>query len=264
MNVDQTAADLAAEHKALDAVLAQIDEDAWSIPTSSPEWTVADQVGHLAYYDQAATTAILDPAAFGAMRDELFKSATSLKAVDDMTLASFRRMSGSSLLEAWRDHRAALLDAVSGLDNSDRVEWYGPSMSARSFVTARLMETWTHGRDALDALNVRVEPTDRLWHIARLGVVTRSWSYQNRQLDPPVGDVFVSLTAPSGIVWTFGDAAADDQVEGDAEEFCLVVTQRRHLDDTDLIASPGARDWLTKAQAFAGPATDGPAAGTRV
>ena len=30
--------------------------------------------------------------------------------------------------------------------------WYGPSMSARSFVTARLMETWAHGMDVADAL----------------------------------------------------------------------------------------------------------------
>jgi hypothetical protein len=49
-------------------------------------------------------------------------------------------------------------------------------------------------------------------------------------------------------------------VRGPAEDFCLVVTQRRHVDDTALrVAGDVARDWLEKAQAFAGPPTDGPA-----
>ena len=47
---------------------------------------------------------------------------------------------------------------------------------------------------------------------------------------------------------------------GPAEDFCLVVTQRRHVDDTALVVTgERARDWLVRAQAFAGPATDGPA-----
>ena len=56
---------------------------------------------------------------------------------------------------------------------------------------------------------------------------------------------------------------ATELVKGSAEDFCLVVTQRRHLDDTTLDATPLAREWLLIAQAFAGPATDGPAPGTR-
>ena len=41
-----------------------------------------------------------------------------------------------------------------------------------------------------------------------------------------------------------------------------MVTQRRHLDDTALIVrGDSAKDWLIKAQAFAGPPTDGPNAG---
>ena len=37
-------------------------------------------------------------------------------------------------------------------------------------------------------------------------------------------------------------------------DFCLLVTQRRHRDDTDLVADGDvAAEWLTIAQAFAGP-----------
>jgi hypothetical protein len=49
-------------------------------------------------------------------------------------------------------------------------------------------------------------------------------------------------------------------VTGPALDFCLVVTQRRHPDDTALqVTGEIARDWLARAQAFAGPPTDGPA-----
>ena len=45
---------------------------------------------------------------------------------------------------------------------------------------------------------------------------------------------------------------------GSACDFCLLVTQRVHRDDTDLVASGAdAEQWLTIAQAFAGPAGAG-------
>jgi hypothetical protein len=47
-------------------------------------------------------------------------------------------------------------------------------------------------------------------------------------------------------------------VRGPAEDFCLVVTQRRHLDDTSLVTGQLGRHWLLKAQAFAGGPSEGP------
>ena len=41
-------------------------------------------------------------------------------------------------------------------------------------------------------------------------------------------------------------------ITGSAEDFCLVVTQRRDVADTDLAATGEAAVWLTFAQAFAG------------
>jgi hypothetical protein len=43
-------------------------------------------------------------------------------------------------------------------------------------------------------------------------------------------------------------------VHGPALDFCLVVTQRRHVDDTALVTVGDiARQWMLNAQAFAGP-----------
>jgi hypothetical protein len=43
-------------------------------------------------------------------------------------------------------------------------------------------------------------------------------------------------------------------VAGAAVDFCLVVTQRRHVADTELrVEGPAAEEWMRIAQAFAGP-----------
>jgi uncharacterized protein (TIGR03084 family) len=136
-------------------------------------------------------------------------------------------------------------------------------MGSKSFLTARLMEVWAHGQDIVDTVGAEREPTDRLRHIAQLGFITHGWSYINRGLEAPSDPLRLELTAPSGDTWTFGPDDAPESARGPALDFCLVATQRRHIDDTGLEATPGARDWMLLAQAFAGPATDGPAPGTR-
>ena len=67
-----------------------------------------------------------------------------------------------------------------------------------------------------------------------------------------------SSTSPAGDTWSWGEGDTD-LVTGPAEDFCLVVTQRRHVDDTALVVDgDAAADWMSKAQAFAGSATTGP------
>jgi uncharacterized protein (TIGR03084 family) len=131
-------------------------------------------------------------------------------------------------------------------------------MSAKSFLTARLMEVWAHGQDVCDAVGATRPPTSRLRHIAQLGVITRGWSYAVRGEQAPDGPVHVALVAPDGDRWEWGEASGD-RISGPAEDFCLVVTQRRHPEDTALeITGDAARDWMSKAQAFAGGPTTGP------
>jgi uncharacterized protein (TIGR03084 family) len=127
-------------------------------------------------------------------------------------------------------------------------------MSPASFATARLMEYWAHGQDVADALGVRRTPTARLRHICHLGLRTRGFSYSNRGLTPPDVPVAVELEAPDGSTWTYGEPSAQERVTGTAEDFCLLVTQRRHRGDTALVASgTTAQEWLGIAQCFAGP-----------
>lgn len=256
MHISELADELRAEQEALDAVVAALDGSGWLTPTPSPGWAVRDQIGHLTYFDGTAALAITDPPAFELSKAALLGSGDT----DGVTL--HRDLPHADLLDVWRANRQALAQAAAGLEGSERVPWYGPSMGARSFLTARLMETWAHGQDvvdAVDAVGADRAPTDRLRHIAQLGSITRGWTYANRGEQPPPSDVRLELVSPSGEIWQYGPAEAADVVRGPAEDFCLVVTQRRHVDDTKLeVTSAAARDWMHKAQAFAGAATDGP------
>jgi uncharacterized protein (TIGR03084 family) len=264
MDVSQVARDLADEQQALDEVVAELRSGQWRLATPSVRWSIADQIAHLTYFDNAAAVAITDPEAFQDLAEQLWQLAGAGDDADELTLRDYRSMPPRELLSAWRRGRAALAAAATTLTDDSRVLWYGPSMGSKSFLTARLMEVWAHGQDIVDTVGAVRPPSDRLTHIVRLGFITRNWSYTNRGLEPPSAPVRVELTAPSGKLWELGPENAADSVSGAAVDFCLVVTQRRHLDDTSLTATALAREWLLIAQAFAGPPTDGPAPGTRL
>ena len=174
------------------------------------------------------------------------------------------KKNAQELMDWWRKERAEELQALEALDPKDRLPWYGPDMSALSFATARLMETWAHGQDVLDALGVKRKATSRLAHVAHIGFITFKWSFVNRQLPAPEKTVRVELNGPDGALWTFGDEGSDQVVKGDALDFCLVVTQRRNVADTGLEVTGGvAEEWMKIAQAFAGPPENPPAPGQR-
>jgi uncharacterized protein (TIGR03084 family) len=80
---------------------------------------------------------------------------------------------------------------------------------------------------------------------------------------PPVAPL-VRLTAPSGAIWTWGEASAANSVTGSATEFCQVVTQVRNVADTKLVVRGHvATQWMGMAQCFAGAAEPPPAPGSR-
>ena len=252
--------DLLDEQQALDTLVAALTPEQWSAVTPSPGWNVTDQLGHLTYFDGAAALAVTDPAEFRTSVDALLTQAgNSSDGGDDFTLGAFRALDPSGKLAAWRTNRQLLADAAATLEETTRVAWYGPSMGAKSFLTARLMEVWAHGTDIADAVAVRRTATDRIRHIAQLGFITRGWSYTVRGETAPVGTVRLVLTGATGHTFTWGPDTADDTVTGSLEDFGLVVTQRRNVADTGLQAGDLAMHWLQRAQAFAGGATNVPA-----
>ncbi len=250
--------DLANEQAALDILVADLREDRWAAETPFAGWTVHDSISHLAFFDGAAVLAMTDPESFR----EQASSLPASEEVFEVTLERGRDMAPADLLAWWRRERTALLAILDGRDAKDRLQWFGPPMGVRTMATARLMETWAHGQDVVDALGLERPATGRLRHIAQLGYMTFGWSFACRRKEPPNRLIRVELDAPGGETWAWGPEAADETVRGTAEDFCLVVTQRRHPYDTGLEWNgPATEQWLLCAQAFAGPPTYGPRPG---
>lgn len=253
--------DLVAERDVIRSMLGGASIDDFAVDTPAEGWSVADQVSHLAFYDERASAAVVEPDSF--LADVASIGDDGMDAYMARHLDRGRRMAPGDLMEWMATAEAAMVGHLSSLDPDERVAWYGPPMRARSFAIARLMETWAHGQDIADALGVTRPATDRLFHVADLGIRTFRFSYENRGLAVPEQRVRVALRGPTGIVRVWNDEY-DESITGPVEEFCLVVTQRRHVKDTHLFTEgPIAAEWMTIAQAFAGPPGPGrvPSAG---
>lgn len=243
--------DLASEQTDLDQLVTDLPIARWDLMTAAEPWTIRDAISHLAFFDERQTQAIVDPEGFAAEVNQRLSG--GYNEYMSIGLNHGRSLGPHGVLEWWRRVRASELAAFSGLEPGQQLPWFGPPIKARSAATARLMETWAHGHDVAEALSIVRPPTDRLFHVAELGVKTFSWSFANRSLDVPSKRVRVELWGPTGDkqVWNEGQ---EDSITGPLEDFCLVVVQRINYLDTELLVDGGtARQWMEIAQIFAGP-----------
>src|SRR5882724_11652500 len=140
-------ADLGAESASLFEVLAPLSEQEWRTPTPAENWTIADTVSHLAFFDEVAVMACVDPEQFAAQAKQHMKHGMDFP---DRVVQEHRHLTGAQLMPWFERERARMIEEFGKLDLSARVPWYDPSMSVASMFTARLMETWAHGQDIVD------------------------------------------------------------------------------------------------------------------
>ncbi|MDF2823010.1 MAG: hypothetical protein K0R68_418 [Mycobacterium sp.] len=245
--------ELEAESDELDGLVAELSPQQWHTATPAPGWTIAHQIAHLLWTDRASLLAVTDEPGFGELLAAAAANPTGF--VDE----GAEELAGSSgLLESWRTTRTQLHTALRAVPAGRKLPWFGPPMSATSMATARLMETWAHGVDVADALGVRRAATTRLKSIAHLGIRTRDFAFTVHDLTPPTELFHVELRGPTGEAWVWGPDDAAQRVTGTAEDFCFLVTQRRPRAELDVTAvGADAQQWLTIAQAFAGPPGEG-------
>ncbi|MYR08681.1 TIGR03084 family protein [Gordonia sp. SID5947] len=249
--VEGLVADLTAQSAELDTLVAALDDAGWAQPTPAEGWSVAHQIAHLAWTDRVAALAATDPDAFGRVLDDAARNPTGFV---DTAAEEGAADAPARILENWRSARSDLAEALGAVPEGVKIPWFGPPMSAASMATARLMETWAHGLDVADALDVTTVPTDRIRGVVHIGVRTRDFAYAVHGLTPPAAPFRYEITAPSGELWTWGPDDATDIVRGPAIDFCQLVTQRRSQADLDLeIIGTEATRWAGIAQAFAGP-----------
>src|SRR5262249_36185569 len=148
-------------------ILDGLTDEQWRWPTPAPGWSITDQVSHLARADEVAVLSATDRTAFDALMAHENESSES---------RTERWARGSRALwppapAAWFARaRAELIATFRNLDPSLRVPWYGPDMSAAAALTARIMETWAHGRDIADTVGADWAPTAGLRQVAHLCV----------------------------------------------------------------------------------------------
>lgn len=258
----QQAEDFRAESVALYDLLQTAELKAFDAPTQFKNWTINSILQHLYMWNINAGLQVTGEDQLMENLLGVGKHPGGMRGFEAEYLAG---LAGVELLEAWRTNVDETANVFAETDPKARLKWAGPDMSARSSITARLMETWAHGQAIYDYLGVERKNEDRIKNIVVLGVNTFGWTYKCRGETPPGDMPYLALNAPSGDVWTFGEDNPEQRIEGPAEGFCQVVTQCRNIADTPLrVTGAVATDWMSKAQCFAGGPEAPPPPGARV
>lgn len=261
MDVSTALVLLEQESSQLDSIVAPLAAADWQRSTPAAGWNIADQIAHLHWTDTVAHQSAQGDPAFDRMVERVQAEGSGfIQEVSD----GYAALPPADLLSAWRDGRKSLVDALTQADPGSKLSWFGPPMRPVTMVTARIMETWAHGLDVCDALQVEKPADTPLIAVTRIGFRTLGFSFVSHGEEAPEEPVRVALTMHGGELLEYGPEDAANTVTGSAWGFAAVVTQRRHIDDVDLEADgPVARRWMEIAQAFAGSPTLGPAAGER-
>lgn len=257
------AEDFAAECRQIETLLRTFTSHDFERETGFKDWTINRIIHHLHTFNHAAFLSLEDETGFDGFR-EMLSAKTHDMNMGQIEADYCDNLHGLGLLELWADFYPQLADAFAKVDPKTRLEWFGPSMSARSSITARLMESWSHAQAIYDEKGVIRSSGDGIENIAILDLNTYGWTFINRGIDVPQPRPQLTLIAPSGAEWVMGEDTGSERITGSAEEFCQVVTQTRNIADTDLVLSgANAAQWMGFAQCFAGPPNDPPAAGIR-
>ena len=260
----QESLDLRAEVDELHALAAGLEPEDWSRPTLFKQWTPWDVIAHLYFFDHVSVLAMKDVEGFGEARKELIAASSSGLSTADFTRKKLGPLPPKELLATWISTNKEMAEELGSSDPKRRLPWFGPDMGVRMFTTARYMETWAHGQEIYDLKRAKRAHSDRIKHIATIGVRTFGWTFVNRGLEPPGPPPYVRLAAPSGATWEWNEASESERVSGDAVDFCHVVTQGRNLADTRLeVVGEVAKRWMSIAQCFAGGPQDPPKPGER-
>jgi uncharacterized protein (TIGR03084 family) len=260
----QQAVDFLEESESLHELVRHLKDEDFNRETSFKSWTLNEVFRHLHFWNYAADKAREGDHAFLTFFEGPAGQLSSGTGLREIEVDHLDGLSGCELLDTWRDFYLPMSERFAETDPSRRLKWVGPDMSARSSITARLMETWAHGQEVYDMLGVSRRNEDRIRNIVVLGNNTYGWTYHVRSEQPPEPVPHLRLTAPSGEIWTYNELNDNEIIEGMAEEFCQVVTQVRNIGDTALkVTGENAKDWMSKAQCFAGGAQEHPAPGTR-
>ena len=260
----QQAYDFLKESKLLYELLNNRNESDFQLITQFKNWSINDVIGHLYLFNVAAIKTVDGAKSFDDFFTPFLKLLQKGQSMVQVQVPWLDGLSNQMLLNKWWNSCLELENLYSIVDPKLRVKWAGPEMSARSSITARQMETWSHGHEVFDRLGQKRKEGDHIKNIVHLGVSTFEWTFVNRNIQLPETKPFVLLKLPSETTIFYNEQGDDNFIKGSAIEFCQVVTQVRNIDDTNLsVVGDVAKTWMQYAQCFAGQSEDPPKKGTR-
>jgi uncharacterized protein (TIGR03084 family) len=219
--------DLVAEQQFLDQSLQRIPIKVWDLVTPNKPWTVRDTISHLADFEELGADAIN-----GGDRVKEWQNTSDLEATKKQAIKKGRAMRPQDVIEWWRGGRAKVVEPLSHMDSEDRIPWIAGDMSARTFATFRLMETWMHGLDIYATLGIDVEDTPRIRHICWLGWKTLPYAF--KQEGEHYEPVRVEIIGPGYSRWIYGPEDTDQLIKGSASDWARIVVRRAKPKDTRL------------------------------
>ena len=245
---------LADQQEALRLLVADRDDDDLLTPTRCEGWTATDVLLHLAQTNEAAVASVegrLEEFQLGGTDPG---AAADVDELADLAVAAERDHPPTEIRDRWLRSAEAQVAAFEAGDPHERVLWVAGDMAARTLASTRLSESWIHTVDVASAYGPLPEPTDRLWHVARLAWRTMPYAFARAGLDLQ-GPVAFELEAPDGRTWSFapdGASPVRTVVRGTAADLCEVAGQRADASATGLTADgPDAAEVLRLIRTFA-------------
>lgn len=146
-------ADLVAEQQGLDQSLQRAPDRDWKKRVEG--FTVQETIAILAWEEQHAARALTGD-------KKVRKEVNSYEDLDAFVAAGAAKGKGKrpqEVIEWWRFARADVVDALSRMKADERVPWVDGKVSARTFATLRLAETWARGLAILEGLDKEIVDT---------------------------------------------------------------------------------------------------------
>jgi uncharacterized protein (TIGR03084 family) len=219
--------DLVAEQQFLDQSLQRIPIKIWDMVTPSKPWTVRDTIAHLADFEELAADSIA-----GGNKIKRWQNASDLDALRKEAIKKGRGMRPQDVIEWWRGGRAKVVEPLSHMGAESRIEWIDGDMSARTFATYRLMETWARGLDIYATLGLEVEDTTRIRHVCWLGWKTLPYAFKEAGED--YEPVRVEVIGPGYAKWVYGPVETNQVIKGSASDWARVAVRRAKAQSTRL------------------------------
>lgn len=227
-------ADLVAEQQGLDQSLQRAPDRDWKKKVGSRGWSVQDTIAYLWWAERHAARLL---------NREIEAAATisehgGVVGFEQAGVANAGSKRPQEVIEQWRFARADVVDALSRLSRNDHIKWLDGNVSAKTFATMRLADTWSHGLEILTALDKEIVDTPRLIHVAWLGWATLPSAFAKSGEEYPEA-VRVELVGPGYARWVFGPEDSEHVIRGQASDWCRVAVGFLDADDTESLTATG-------------------------